>query len=137
MRRTGHLPIAEEGGVGLADRVARRGLALGVEHHDGDAEVVAEEMQALGNAGPAGIGCGLPDGHHLVADLERGAAAEVHHEEEGVEAPGERLDTVEVRRQAGRRLRGTLGDDPPYLEAAHRIEAVTGPSGATRFAICE
>ena len=129
MRGAGHLPVAEPVGVGLADRVAGRRLALGVEHHDGNAEVVAQQVQAFGDPGLAGAGGGPCDGHDLVADLERGAATEVHHEEEGVEAPGERLHAVEVRRQPGRRLRGTLGDDPAHLEAAHGVEVVPGSIG--------
>ena len=131
VRGARHLPITEAIGVGLADPVARRRLAFGVDHHDGMPRSSRRRCIPSGILGVAAVRRRIPgDGHDGVTHLERGPAAEVHHEEEGVEAPGDRLHAVEVGGQPRRRLRRALGDQPADVEAAHDVERRDGADRA-------
>ena len=78
-------------------------------------------MESFGDPGLVLVGCGVTDGQDGVADLERGPTAEVHQQEEGVEAPRQGLHGVEVGRQPRRRLRGTLCDEAADFEAVHWV----------------
>ena len=118
----GDLPVAVVLGVGLAHPVARRGLALRVDDHDADAEVVAQHVEPLGDQRPAPL-CRRGHGHEGVAHLERRPAPEVHQEEEGVEQAVAGLHRVEVRGQAGGGLRGPLRHEPAHFEPAQGVGA--------------
>ena len=95
------LPVAERVRVGLTDAVARGRLALGVQHHHRDPEIVAQQVDTLGNPGTVRVRHIGLERHHRVAHLERGTAAEVHDQEEGVETTRERLHAVQVGGQPG------------------------------------